>query len=86
MPPPRQHRINDPQQTQNAQKGGHNHARDLQAQPSAVRERVQSVGGTLFVFDGGDDDAACCEGFLGLGVAELGDGEGGGDGHYAAGD
>lgn len=86
MPPPRQHRINDPQQTQNAQQTRDNHARDLQAQPPAVRERVQRVGGTLFVFHCRDDDAPRRERLLGLGVAQLGDGEGGGDGHDAAGD
>lgn len=86
MPPPRQDRIDDAQQRQNAQQRRDNHARDLQAQPPPIRERMQRVGGALLVFHGRDDDAARCEGLLGLWVAELGDGEGGGDGHDAAGD
>lgn len=46
---------------------------------------MEAVGGLLVVVLG-DHDLAGCEGLLGFWVAELGDGEGGWDGHHAGGD
>lgn len=63
-------------------------AGDLDTEDGALREGVERVGGAV---DGVevttvDNDAAASDGLVRLGVAHLGDGDRGGDGHHGCGD
>ena len=72
---------------ENDEEGGGNHTSHLKTEPSTHSEGVEGV---LWLLLGlvtlWDDHAARGEGLLGFWVAELGDGEGGWDGHDAGGD
>ncbi|KAH6603754.1 hypothetical protein Trco_007200 [Trichoderma cornu-damae] len=83
--PPGEEAVDEADGGEDAEERGDDGAANLDAEPGAVGEGVQGVFGLVLVVVG-DDDAAGGQGLLRLGIAELGDGQGGGDGHDAGGD
>ena len=83
--PPSEQSIDEAEEGENAEESSDNHTTDSETEPRTVGESVETVRWLLLVVLGNCDFAGC-ESLFGFGVAELGDGEGGWDGHDAGGD
>lgn len=83
--PPGKEAVDETDSSENAEQRGNDGATNLDSEPSTVGKGVQGVFSLVLVVVG-DDDTASGKSLLSLGIAKLGDGEGGGDGHDARGD
>jgi hypothetical protein len=82
LAPPGQKTIDKTDQRDDAEKRGDNSTSDLDTEPSTVGKGVQSILGLVLVVIG-DDNTASSQGLLRFGIAQLGDGQRGRDGHDA---
>lgn len=83
--PPAEKTVDQADESDNAEQSGHDHASDLDTEPSTVGESVQGVGRAVLIIIW-HNNATGGDGFLGLRIAHLGYGQRGGDRHDAGGD
>ena len=83
MAPPRQKSIRKSDERRDTEHSRDHHARNAQAEPRAVRDRVQRVGGLLLVMILGDHRRARRQRSFGLLLPEFRDRQTGRDAHDA---